>query len=173
MLAIWKKIMISTVVIVILVVSFLLYTHSRNQPNERQRDTDNSQVDPYEKSFRLSSIEPLQFGCSTNKLPEQTTGIQIIPQGQFCRLKIKAENITNQPKDLKGSGTYLLASDGKKYALDLYTMSLINNSWTTIEPRASIETSFVFDIPKKVKPLSIELRDNHQQTAQVITIPTP
>lgn len=122
-------------------------------------------------SFTISPVTPLQFACHTRKLPEQTTGIRVAPQGQFCSIRVRAEHVSHERQDLKGDGTYLIGSDGKKYAPDLYTMSFVNNSWSAIEPRTPTEATFIFDIPRKVKPLSVELRDRPEQSANLVDIP--
>ncbi|GHH51442.1 DUF4352 domain-containing protein [Streptomyces candidus] len=83
-------------------------------------------------------------------------------QGQFILVHVKVENIGEEAQTFDGGSQKLIDSDGKEYSADTSAGIYLDDSKSFLEqinPGNSVTGVIVYDVPKSVKPQSIELHD--------------
>ncbi len=84
-------------------------------------------------------------------------------QGQFCLVNMKVSNIGDEAQMLDGSSQFAFDADGKKFSSSTSAAIYIedNNTFLNeINPGNSVEGTVVFDVPKTVKIVKLELHDS-------------
>lgn len=117
------------------------------------------------------SAKPEEMKCNIARIPSDPKKLQLVAQGQFCRIPITVENMSKEVQSLVLDGTYLIGGDNQKYTPDLLATTHLNPLPKDLEPGVKIDSSLVFDIPKSYKPKRIEIRNQVHDDAFAVDIP--
>ena len=109
--------------------------------------------------FKVSKIK-----CGETKVGDQYLNEKA--QGQFCRLTLNIENISDEAQSLFSNDQKLIDSKGREFAADdtatIYASSGGSGStwFDEINPGNSVKGDIIFDVPKGAKITTAELHDS-------------
>jgi len=85
-------------------------------------------------------------------------------QGQFCLVSLTVKNVANESQTLDAGSQRAMDAQGRKFSADsaagIYLGDQGNTFLTPINPGNSVQGQVVFDIPKDVKIVRLELHDS-------------
>ncbi len=109
--------------------------------------------------FTVTSIK-----CGQPSVSSPDGYITKTAQGQYCILSVTANNIGDQSQTLDSTSQYLYDSSNKKYSSDseatIDVSPTDNTFFNAINPGNTVSGTIVFDIPKSVTPITVELHDS-------------
>ncbi|GGO26958.1 DUF4352 domain-containing protein [Microbispora bryophytorum] len=85
------------------------------------------------------------------------------PKGEFILIVITVENIGDEAQSFAGSVQKLIDADGREYEADTGAALWLKDSksmYEQINPGLSVDGTVVFDVPKGLNPVAIELHDS-------------
>jgi hypothetical protein len=85
------------------------------------------------------------------------------PKGEFILIVITVENIGDEAQSFAGSVQKLIDADGREYEADTGAAIWLKDSkslYEQINPGLSVDGTVVFDVPKGLNPVAIELHDS-------------
>lgn len=102
--------------------------------------------------------------CGQPSVSDSSGYLTKTAQGQYCLLSVTANNIGDQSQTLDSTSQYLYDSSNKKYSSDSEATIEIsptdNTFFNPINPGNTVNGTIVFDIPKGVTPVTVELHDS-------------
>ncbi|SCG70284.1 DUF4352 domain-containing protein [Micromonospora halophytica] len=100
--------------------------------------------------------------CGVAKVGTDLLGAKA--QGQFCLVTVNVKNIGKESQMFDGSSQKAYAADGTEYSADggaaLYANKNAETFLNEINPGNQVTGVVVFDIPKKVTLIKLELHDS-------------
>jgi hypothetical protein len=107
-----------------------------------------------------------EFTVKSMKCGVKSVGADVIAekaQGQFCLVKMNVSNIGDEAQMLDGSSQYAFDAAGKKYSSSTAAAIVLTDAGTflqEINPGNAVDGTVVFDVPKNVKIVKVELHDS-------------
>ena len=90
-------------------------------------------------------------------------GFEEKAQGQFCLVKMNVSNIGDEAQMLDGSSQIAFDAAGKKFSTSTSAAIMLDDADTflnEINPGNAVDGTVVFDVPKTVKVVKLELHDS-------------
>lgn len=153
-------------------------TRLADKPNHSSSETP-GQVEP--SAFKLG--EPARDGKFEFVVTKVKCGVNSIgtgflkeeAQGEFCLVSMTVKNIGNESQTLEAFNQFAYDAEDKKYEYDpeagIYVDSENNESILAgINPGNKVKSIIVFDIPKGVKLIKLELHDSTFSQGVIVEI---
>lgn len=108
--------------------------------------------------FEFTVVETSDGGTSIGP-----KGFATKAQGRFLLVRVDVTNIGDEPQYFFGDNQSLFDAEGRKFAADTTAAIYLEDSSSFIEeinPGNTVEGTVVFDLPKGVDPVRIELHDS-------------
>jgi hypothetical protein len=134
--------------------------------------------DPEAKPGLGDAVRDGQFEFTVTKVEDGVRDIGNsdfgeVAQGQFILVHVKVENIGGEAQTFDGSDQKLIGLGGKEYSADTGAGISLNDSKSFLEqinPGNSVSGVVVYDVPKSMKPQSIELHDSFLSNGVVVDL---
>ena len=94
-------------------------------------------------------------------------------QGKFCVVDVTITNIGDEPQSFFGENAALFNAQGQEFSADTEAAIYLENAdslYEEINPGNTVNSKVVFDVPKDMKPASLELHDSAMSGGVTVTL---
>lgn len=95
-------------------------------------------------------------------------------QGQYCLVTVKVKNVGNEARTLAASNQHAYNAAGQKYDADSTASIYLDDAgralYEDINPGNSVDGTLVFDVPRDVKLVRLELHDSPLSGGVTVTL---
>jgi hypothetical protein len=141
------------------------------------KETQSAKPEPEVKPGLGDAVRDGKFEFTVTKVEDGVRNVGSFlskdAQGQFILVHVKVENIGGEAQTFDGSDQKLIGIGGKEYSADTDAGIFLNDSKSIseqINPGNSVSGVVVYDVPKSMKPQSIELHDSFLSNGVVVDL---